>query len=296
MNKIGWDQIGRRMLQVYICLNVAYCFPELWDPNSGRTTEKDYRSTVFYQKTLIQCANPRNFRDYSNVSKYPHSRFFGLNACRDDLETNTGQGEHWLLDEDCNRKQREKLTHSGRDVYNNPQYFSYRGEEHPGFYGRVSIGEFLSLWLPNYPSHEPIYSETIRVRMMLCSKGLPMELALDIMKLADYNHFDRQLDPPHDPLHPSNREELGKHLKYCWQTMVRCYMITKELGLDPINGGEYEPGMNWTGSVAECIVELFGHPKDEGHSKSKESDQRPDRIWYTTKTCDEEGFPGYVFL
>lgn len=277
------------MLRVYICLNVAYCFPGLWDPTCGRTTTNDYRNSIFYQRTLIECARP--IGEYSNVGKYPHSRFFGLDSCKAVLKMDKGRSEHWLLNENRHlsyiRVENQSTTWRW--------YLSHRNDGHAGFYGRVPIEEFLSLWLPGYPAHEPSYSDTIWVRMIICSKGLPIELALDIMELADYNPINGQLDPPYDPLHPLNREQLDKHLKYCWQTMVRCFMITKVLGLDPVNGGEREPGMNWTGAVAECIVELFGHQKDHGHSKSDE-DQRPDRIWYTSKSHDEEGFPGYVFL
>ncbi|KAJ5388121.1 hypothetical protein N7509_010662 [Penicillium cosmopolitanum] len=150
-----------------------------------------------------------------------------------------------------------------------------------------------------YLSDGPSLSDTTRVRMTLCSKGLPVELALDIMEFANYEPVHRKLDPPHDPLHPSNREQLGKYLKYCWQTMVRCFAIMKELGFDPVNGGEEESGMNWKSMIQDCIIGLFGHEKNKGHSGDLglwwTKDQRRDRIWYRNKGL-EEGFPGYVFI
>lgn len=96
---------------------------------------------------------------------------------------------------------------------------------------------------------------------MLCLKGLPVELALDAMEIADYKRPKSKLNTPHDPLHPSNREELGKYLKYCWQTVVRCSTIATELEMDPVSRGNTWRGMNRKNIVSEAIISLFGHHK-----------------------------------
>ncbi|KAJ5983678.1 hypothetical protein N7481_005777 [Penicillium waksmanii] len=280
-NDIGWHGIGRDMLWIYICLNVAYCFPELCDPKCGRTAEKDYRNTIFYQKTIDHCAKfPYGY--YSTAGKFPHNQFFGLDPPH--------KVEKRIKTEENTEKRPPRWE----------KYATYREQEHPGPYGREPIHQYLSLSTSRYLSDGPSVSDTTRVRMTLCSKGLPVELALDIMEFANYEPVHRKLDPPHDPLHPSNREELGKYLKYCWQTMVRCFMLMKELGFDPVNGGREDPGMNWKSMIQDCIIELFGHEKDRGHDGDLEiwwtPDQRGDRIWYRNRRPDEEGYPGYVFV
>lgn len=269
------------MLWIYICLNVAYCFPELCDPKSGRTAEKVYRNSIFYQKTIDHCAK-FPYHHYSTVGKFPHNQFFGLDPPRKVEPRKNTEGD----------TEKRPLRWEW--------YRTYREQEYPGPYGREPIHEYLSLSTSRYLSDGPSLTDTIRVRMTLCSKGLPVELALDIMELANYEPAHRKLDPPHDPLHPSNREQLGKYLKYCWQTMVRCSLMMKELGFDPVNGGEEERGMNWTSMVQKCIIELFGHEKDKGHGSDlrpwRISNQRSNRIWYLNKDIDEEGYPGYVFV
>jgi hypothetical protein len=49
---LGWDQICKKALGPYISLNMMDCFPELWDPDSGRTEENDYRRSKSYQMML----------------------------------------------------------------------------------------------------------------------------------------------------------------------------------------------------------------------------------------------------
>ncbi|KAJ5377006.1 hypothetical protein N7509_013892 [Penicillium cosmopolitanum] len=163
---LGWEELCRQMLSVYVSLNVAYCFPETWDSASGRTEEKDYRNARFYQQTLIESASS---------------------------------------------------------------------------------------------------SEVDELRSILCSKGLPMELALEIMKFADYKTPKSKLDPPHDPLHPANREALGQYLKYCWKTLVLYYTMATEIGMDPLdrmNQSDRSNKFNWKNLVGDAIIDLFDHRKD----------------------------------
>jgi hypothetical protein len=62
-------------MEVYICLNVLYCFPETWDVAAGKTEENDYRNSKSYQKMLKRCIVA-----YSETYavKDPHRLFFGL--------------------------------------------------------------------------------------------------------------------------------------------------------------------------------------------------------------------------
>lgn len=112
----------------------------------------------------------------------------------------------------------------------------------------MSIDEFLTL--ENEPGtplqHVPDVSDACVVRWMLCLKRLPVELALLVMKLAEYEPR-RRLKIPHDPLHWENRDELMQYLTYCWQTLVRCDMMAKELDMK----------MCWEDMVAECVVQLL---------------------------------------
>lgn len=66
------------------------------------------------------------------------------------------------------------------------------------------------------------------------------------MELAGYEHFGR-LNEPHDPLHPSNREELGRYFTYCWRVLVNCDMMAKALGMK----------LPWEELLGDCIVDFF---------------------------------------
>lgn len=92
-----------------------------------------------------------------------------------------------------------------------------------------------------------------------------MELALEIMKFADYKTPKSKLDPPHDPLHPANREALGQYLKYCWKTLVLYYTMATEIGMDPLdrmNQSDRSNKFNWKNLVGDAIIDLFDHRKD----------------------------------
>jgi hypothetical protein len=84
------------------------------------------------------------------------------------------------------------------------------------------------------------------VTSMLAGKGLPMEMQLHVLQLAQYLP-QRRLEIPHDPQHPQNRTELHKYLKYCWQLLVRCEMIARALG----------DRIPWNRLVSQCLVDLW---------------------------------------
>ncbi|KAJ5288719.1 hypothetical protein N7478_001749 [Penicillium angulare] len=100
--------------------------------------------------------------------------------------------------------------------------------------------------------YEPCSSGVDEVRETLCSLGIPVELALDILISADYEERPRKLKVPRHPLHA-----LGKYLKYCWQTLVRCSAMAAEVVMHPENPEYASTGMNWKSLVEDAIVDLF---------------------------------------
>ena len=273
------------MLSVYICLNTAYCFPEIWDFASGRTEEKDYRNAKFYQKTLIESGA----RDW-DLRTYPHAQFFGMQSCHHPAE-NTGKG-HWLLNEDLNKHRREDGRKGRFD-----QWGYFKQDNLAGPYGRVPIREFLTFNRPEDCSYAASFSEVDKVRSILCSMGLSVELALEIMKFANYKTPKSKLDPPHDPLHPANREALGQYLKYCWKTLVLCYTMATEIGMDPLDRMEHadgDEGINWKNLVGDAIIDLFGHHKDRRNGRWHELDfdgQKLPRVWYKKECVSDDEAP-----
>lgn len=111
-------------------------------------------------------------------------------------------------------------------------------------YGKLPFDELLALEHPT--EHESGLSDVDIVRNVLCSKGFPAEMALDIMESADYIP-KRRLKVSRDPFHPSNIEEPNQYLKYCWQLLVRCDMISKEVGRK----------IDWREAVTRCIETLW---------------------------------------
>lgn len=178
---------------------------------------------------------------HSDVITYPHRQFFGI-ADRQFLgyKPLLGNKSHWL-----NWTDRKRKSDSPVEVY-----------------GRVPIEEFLSL--DNPISYQPAASDMASVRWILCKKGLPVELTMEIMELAGYEP-KRRLEIPHDPFHPSNREELSRYLTYCWQIIVRCDMMRKALGMD----------IRWQEFVANILIELF----DFKHSLGYGDRRKPWGCW-----------------
>lgn len=115
-------------------------------------------------------------------------------------------------------------------------------------YGLLPIDDFLTLENASLP-YMPNASDVDAVRSILL-QHLPLELVLPIMDLAGYRP-KRALTIPDDPLHPSNRKELDEYLEHCWQIMVRCQMMSKEIDVDV---GE---GDGWKSLVSNWICILW---------------------------------------
>jgi hypothetical protein len=69
-----------------------------------------------------------------------------------------------------------------------------------------------------------------------------------ILRMAGVDNVRlRRLPVEHDPLHPENREELGKYLKFCWALMVRCEVVARVIGLD----------LDWEDMITKSLVQSF---------------------------------------
>jgi hypothetical protein len=104
----------------------------------------------------------------------------------------------------------------------------------------------------------PIASDVTEVMSVLAKHGLPWELQLDIMELADYTP-KRRLYVPHDPFHPGYREVLRKYLAYCWKLLLHSDMMVKALNEE----------MSWKSIIAKCILELW-EPHEEWCLRGKQ--------------------------
>lgn len=199
----GWDMLYKHALSAYLCLNVTYCFPEVWDETAGRTNRKDYRHMKSYQYILRDCTAPRTT---SEIVTYPHRWFFGIAPDQfHAMGPTVADKERWLdkLDIDS---QNAKLK-----------------KDH---YGLLPFDDFLTLENPTL-EYMPSTSDVSAVQHVLL-RYLPIELVLPIMEMAGYKP-KRALTISHDPLHPSNRMALDEYLENCWQILVRFEMLAKEM-------------------------------------------------------------------
>lgn len=111
-------------------------------------------------------------------------------------------------------------------------------------YGSVSFEHFLNC--ETLTNSRPGRCDVPQVQGILYSKGLPMELVLQIMNLAEYTPRGR-LWVPHHPFHRGNWDELEKYLKFCWHVLVRCDMMASALGMV----------IPWQELVSRTLIELF---------------------------------------
>ncbi|KAI1198779.1 hypothetical protein F5X97DRAFT_298259 [Nemania serpens] len=199
-NDAGWDLICKNALDAYLCLNTLYCFPEIWDPESGATAKNDYRLTKCYRRVLRGCTASGSTSEFAAL---PHRQFFGIADGQFKSHLTVWGATRW-----------GHIGSQAADDMRDP---------------------FLHMPFERFLEHDarapylPHAADLGHVRWTLCAKGLPIELALDIMDLAGYT-AQRRLKIPHDPFHRDNREELVPYLTYCWMLLVRCDMVAKALG------------------------------------------------------------------
>ncbi|PYI11376.1 hypothetical protein BO78DRAFT_271505, partial [Aspergillus sclerotiicarbonarius CBS 121057] len=204
---LGWDQLYKTAMYAYIGLNIIYCFPELWTPEEII----NYRDTKLYQQILIDCTVSSSENE---VPKYPHRPFFGVSDTHFAHESTLySTSKHPSVVRAVARTARMRLIKSVP--------YSLR----PNTNNNNTNNPDLPIRKPT--AYLPHASDIPRVSAMLRVKGLPEELILHVLALAEYDTPRRRLRVPHDPFHILNREELGKYLDECWMLLVRCSMFAE---------------------------------------------------------------------
>ncbi|CAJ0553329.1 Ff.00g118410.m01.CDS01 [Fusarium sp. VM40] len=249
-----WEQTG-----MFMILNLLYCFPETWDKEG--VLIDDYRNIKSYQLAIRSSTKSG---DLSDVATYPHRDFFGIEGGQFNFYPKPFDFARWksLMKKDeysvrlykemiasCDEPPRgSKCDSSDGDdhesIFNSEVYYNL--EYYP--YGLMSYEEFLNF--ENPVGYRPHSTDIPHVRHVLCEKGLPIELADQVMKAANYTPT-RSLPIAGKPFHPGNRAEMDRYLEGCWQMIVRCVMVGNELG-------SRMPGENeFVRTFKECLRELF---------------------------------------
>ncbi|KAF2800734.1 hypothetical protein K505DRAFT_320267 [Melanomma pulvis-pyrius CBS 109.77] len=224
----GWGELKDTFLTAYICLNVFALKPELWDPASRAeklasvrrpgTAMPGAKSTLENWDYRLTSSYQRMLvqtvttrgPDDDRVGVLPHREFFGVEK---------GMYTSALRSKDMNDK-----------------------------FGCVPMSELVDKRCSHH--YVPSKLDVPLVINMLGKKGLPAELALQILELAEYDKAKRRLVVADDPLHPHNSDELKKYLSYCWRMLARVDMLLRA----------NENAINWEFQVTEAIFRLWGVP------------------------------------
>ncbi|OJK01905.1 hypothetical protein ASPACDRAFT_50713 [Aspergillus aculeatus ATCC 16872] len=94
--------------------------------------------------------------------------------------------------------------------------------------------------------------DTARVEAYLRERGVPDDWVAEMTTLSDEGNKEprSRLLVPHDPLHERNCRQLRRYLHRCWQIMVRCNMLARELGAE----------INWAWEVVKALEKLVSCP------------------------------------
>ncbi|KAL8657747.1 MAG: hypothetical protein Q9226_001619 [Calogaya cf. arnoldii] len=242
---LGWRYVRDLALYPFICLNVLHAM-RMASGHDVEPDSQDYRRTKAYQEMLLHCTGYRQgcYRGQSafDPETYPHRQFLGIV-----------------------RGQYPNLT---------PDGYSETDKYTP--YGKLPLQRLeWSQYLSN--QHLPTASDVDEVFLTLRKAGLPTELVSEILERADYRWQRRSLYSD-DPMHPSNREELLKYLRFCWVLLVRCDLLAKACG----------KRIDWANDISLCIHSMFG-VKDHAlrrmewySERGREPDlMEPSRPWIT---------------
>ncbi|KAH7122278.1 hypothetical protein B0J11DRAFT_334727 [Dendryphion nanum] len=212
----SWSNIQNHALMSYLCLNVLILKPELHDDTSRVQRLEQMKSNG-------ETTPPKDEFDY----RFTYAYQITLLGCNHDDD--------------------------GSDVASYP---------HQQFFGALPHMYKYSMWSVNncgLKNPKDLCQETYKdvyvphlmdaavVIDALGKKGLPTELTLQILKLADYT-AGRKLPVPNDPFHPANRKELRHYLQYCWNTLIRTNILLKAAGT----------WIDWEYVVNDMIFMLFG--------------------------------------
>ncbi|KAG9505213.1 hypothetical protein J7337_002179 [Fusarium musae] len=233
---LGWNRICKYAIKMYIILNLLHFFPKSWDRDG--VPVDDYRNIKAYQLAIRSCTKTGSLGD---VAMYPHWNFFGIKKGqfrRNPKPFDVPRWKHfmrlerdrfcfWFHDDDAaddgvGLKAEDEFTE--RSAHDPNGYYAYALTFYP--YGLISYEEFLNFETP--VGHQISPSDVTYVRWILCQKGLPVEVSDCILEYADYTPRG-SLSLSGKPLHPQCKQELDCYLHYCWQLIVRCYMLGNEL-------------------------------------------------------------------
>ncbi|KAF1977602.1 hypothetical protein BU23DRAFT_452997 [Bimuria novae-zelandiae CBS 107.79] len=207
----GLYKLVQAALKAYICLNIITIKPELWD-----TASRDalIATIAAYQHMLLDCTGmPYGYM--CDAHTYPHREFFGIPRGVFRFEYDDTRYGRW---------QKQHL-------------------------GTQSIPELAHDSFRNI--HIPSKRDIPVVINLLGKKGLPAELALQIMELAEYVPVGR-LPVRDDPFHKDNADELKQYLGYCWKLLVRMDMLSK--------AGVHGRKLDWEAEVMDALYALFDMP------------------------------------
>ncbi|KAF2116488.1 hypothetical protein BDV96DRAFT_644923 [Lophiotrema nucula] len=182
----SWLDVKEIALTAYLCLNMFYVKAELWDDYSRRKKLED-------MKRRNQPSPPEEMFDYRLTSSYQHM-----------LVESTGSGR-WNYD--CAKHPHREFFGVPRGMYTSDLAWAKRHK-----FGYVTPSDLANTMFKG--THVPSKTDVSSVLILLGKRGLPAELALQVLDFADYRPYGR-LPIRDDPLHPDNSEELAKYLRYC---------------------------------------------------------------------------------
>ncbi|KAF9769712.1 hypothetical protein IL306_012803 [Fusarium sp. DS 682] len=169
----------------------------------------------------------------------------------DDSSMKSGKKSDKAKESDNNSEDGSSDDSSGESEEEDPEVVKnrfYKLEFYP--YGLISYEDFLNFEKPM--GYQPNPSDISHVRWILCQQGLPVEISDGILEYANYAPKG-SLPVPGKPLHPQCKQELDRYLKHCWQLIVRCYMLGRELdGRDNM-----DIDINVLDEVKDCFMGLF---------------------------------------
>ena len=241
------SEMIEKFLTTYICLNVLVLKPELWDPTSRSESLDSFR----------KYATPRS-RDKAVPENWDYRLTKGYQLML--VKAVTAQ---WNHDERVATYPHREFFGVTKDVYSSGLRWQ-RAKFGLGPISDLVDKRCRNLRLP-HKSDIPI------VINLLGRKGLPAELALDVLELAEYGGTMRRLPVADDPLHLENREELRKYLGYCWRVLTRLDMLIKE----------NDKWIDWEFEVTGAIHQLWGvvYPKmSEVVDATMCEDRRPGEV------------------
>ncbi|RAH69779.1 uncharacterized protein BO66DRAFT_350451 [Aspergillus aculeatinus CBS 121060] len=262
----GWGPVFDAALEMYLTLNTLYCFPELHSSSSSSASEHaagsrayahDYRTTKMYQRPVDEWTC---LWQATEMSRYPHRQFLGL-------EPQFGfasqvriwdQGDPWY-EESCARDEEGRRARLKR-LWQQPEDVSVDAllailaapEEKDCFtYGELPFPLFLA---SDKAGFRPSQQDTSRIEAYLRERGVPDDWAAEMTTLSGEGNKEprSRLCVPHDPLHERNRRQLRRYLHRCWQIMVRCNMLARELGVE----------IDWAWEVVRALEKLVSCPPE----------------------------------